>query len=61
LLKVVLKKRRDGERSVWVCLEVWGLLGFVALVFGYISAVVVEGVCVSDCRKLELFAVGTVG
>jgi hypothetical protein len=42
--------------------EVWRLLGFVALcVFGCIS-VVVEGVCVRDCRGLGLLCTdGTVG
>jgi hypothetical protein len=42
---------------------VWGLLGFVALVcvFGYISVVAVEGICVRDCRVLGLCTVGTVG
>jgi hypothetical protein len=41
--------------------EVWGLLGFVALVlFGGIC-VVVEGTCIRDCRGLVLCIVGTAG
>jgi hypothetical protein len=39
-----------------------GLLGLWPLcVFGCISVVVVGGICVRDCRGLELCAVGTVG
>jgi hypothetical protein len=41
---------------------VWGLLFLWSLyVFGYISVVVEEGVCVRDCRGLGLCKVGIVG
>jgi hypothetical protein len=41
--------------------QVWGLLGFVALVcvFRCIS-VVAQGPCVRDCKVLGLYTVGTV-
>jgi hypothetical protein len=49
------------KRSGWV--KRYG--GFWILwplcVWGYISVVVVEGVCVRDCRGLGLYTVGTVG
>jgi hypothetical protein len=42
--------------------EIWGVLGFVALVCveGYIS-VIVEGAHVRECRRLVLCTVGTAG
>jgi hypothetical protein len=59
LVKVALKKA--GKGGGWVkmyggCWALWSLC-----VFGCISVVVVEGVCVRDCRGLGLCAVGTVG
>jgi hypothetical protein len=39
---------------------VWGMLDFVALFFfGYISNVVVEGVCVRHCMGPRVYKVGT--
>jgi hypothetical protein len=41
---------------------VWGLLFLWSLcMFGYISVIVEEGVCVKDYRVLGLYKVGTVG
>jgi hypothetical protein len=41
---------------------VWGLLFLLSLcVFGYISVIVEEDVCVRDCRCLGLCKVGIVG
>jgi hypothetical protein len=39
----------------------WGLLFCVPCVFGYISVVVEEGVCVRVCKDLGLYTVGIVG
>jgi hypothetical protein len=40
--------------------EVWGLLGFGALVYiVYNFAIVVVGACVRDCRRLGVCKVGT--
>jgi hypothetical protein len=44
------------EESVWWLLFLWSLC-----VFGYISVVVEEGVCVMDCRGLGLYKVVIVG
>jgi hypothetical protein len=51
--------RRKGGKGVGG----WRLLFFVALVcvFIYFHLVVVEGACVSDCRRLRVCTVGTVG
>jgi hypothetical protein len=47
---------------MWVGEEVWSYWVLWPLcVFGCISVVVVEGVCVKDCRGLELYTIGTVG
>jgi hypothetical protein len=43
-------------KAVWRLLSLWSLC-----VFGYISVVVEEGICVKDCRGLGLCKVGTVG
>jgi hypothetical protein len=50
--------KRVGElwKRYGSCWFLWSLH-----VFGYISAVVVEGVCVRDCRELGVCTVGTVG
>jgi hypothetical protein len=60
LVRVALKKRGSGKRSGWVksyggCCILWSLC-----LLGYISVVVVEGVCVRDCRGLGLCTFGTV-
>jgi hypothetical protein len=53
-------KRQDGEKG-WVGggrgLEASGFYGM----FGCVSVVAVEGVCVRDCRGLQLCIVGIVG
>jgi hypothetical protein len=55
-------KRGSRERSELVgnryggCWVLWTLH-----VFGCISAIAVEGACVTDCRGLGLCTVGTVG
>jgi hypothetical protein len=42
--------------------EKWGLLSFVVIVcVGCLSAVVVEGACVRDCRVLGVCIIGTLG
>jgi hypothetical protein len=49
-----MKKVEGGSyRGCWI---LWPLC-----VFGYISVVVVEGVCVRNCRGLGLSAFGRVG
>jgi di/tricarboxylate transporter len=55
-------KRGVRKRGRWMGDELWGLLSFLALVHVWcISAVVVEGVCVRDCRGLGFCTVDTVG
>jgi hypothetical protein len=44
------------EKAVWGLLFLWSLC-----VFGYISVIVKEDVCVRDCRGLGLYKVGLVG
>jgi hypothetical protein len=57
LVKVALK---EEWKKVWVGgLRSMGLLNFVAFVC--IFVVVVEGVCVRDCKVLGLCTFGTVG
>jgi hypothetical protein len=52
-------QKGSGKQGRWMGEYVWGLLGFVALVHvGCISVVVVEGVCVRDCRGSGLYTVG---
>jgi hypothetical protein len=43
-------------KAVWRLLVLWSLC-----VFGYISVVVEEGVCVRDCRGFGLYKVSIVG
>jgi hypothetical protein len=56
----VALRKGGGKRGEWVDEEVWGLLGFVALVHVVCISVVMDGVCVRDCRGLGLYTVGTV-
>jgi hypothetical protein len=43
-------------KALWGLLLLWSLC-----VFGYISVVIAEGVCVRDCRCLGLCKVGIIG
>jgi hypothetical protein len=56
---------KTGEvgKGVSGCVKSYGGCWFLwpLCVLGYISVVVVEGVCVSNCRGLGLCAVGRVG
>jgi hypothetical protein len=61
LLKVALKRGNGKKGSEWVKMYE-GFWAFCLLfVFGYISVIVVDGVCVRDCKDLGLCKVGIVG